>query len=381
VSRPNGASRTTGSGVAQILNDQLDITVVAEEADGEAAVALYRRERPDVMLVDLRMPGLDGAQVVERIRREFSDAVPVVLTTYETDDDIDRALLAGAKGYLLKDVTPADLIACVRTGHQGGTWVLPVVASRLVARMTRVHLTPREMGMLRLVAAGKANREIGEALNISEATVKIHLSHLFEKLGATSRTEAVAKAAGRGLIRFRARRGEPGLRPPLGQHAPARDLRARPGPRRLGRVDSMRRHFTSTIEFGVAGGAVLLPTPVESALRGMAREELTNAVRHRRASWIRIELEFLARGAVRLAVTDQGVGFDTTRGGPTRTACSACRSGRPGPALRSLSSPSPGAAARWSRAGVRRSNGRPKRRSQRRTVTPTSARRPMTDPP
>ena len=189
------------SGVAQILNDQSDINVVAEAADGEAAVALYRRERPDVMLVDLRMPRLDGAQVVERIRREFSDAVLVVLTTYDTDDDIDRALLAGAKGYLLKDVTPTDLIACVRTVHQGGTWVSPVVASKLVARMTRVHLTPREMGVLRLVAAGKANREIGEALNISEATVKIHLSHLFEKLGATSRTEAVAKAAERGLIR------------------------------------------------------------------------------------------------------------------------------------------------------------------------------------
>jgi DNA-binding NarL/FixJ family response regulator len=189
------------SGVAQILNDQPDVTVVAEAADGEAAVALYRRERPDVMLVDLRMPRLDGAQVVERIRGEFPDAVLVVLTTYDTDDDIDRALLAGAKGYLLKDVTPADLIACVRTVHQGGTWVSPVVASKLVARMTRVHLTPREMGVLRLVAAGKANREIGEALNISEATVKIHLSHLFEKLGATSRTEAVAKAAERGLIR------------------------------------------------------------------------------------------------------------------------------------------------------------------------------------
>jgi two-component system NarL family response regulator len=189
------------SGVAQILNDQPDIRVVAEAADGEAAIELYRRERPDVMLVDLRMPRLDGAQVVERIRGEFPDAVLVVLTTYDTDDDIDRALLAGAKGYLLKDVTPADLIACVRTLHQGGTWVSPLVASKLVARMTQVHLTPREMGVLRLVAAGKSNREIGETLFISEATVKIHLSHLFEKLGASSRTEAVAKAAERGLIR------------------------------------------------------------------------------------------------------------------------------------------------------------------------------------
>lgn len=189
-------------GVSQILNDQTDIEVVAEAADGESAVALYRRERPDVSLVDLRMPALDGVQVVEQIRREFPNAVLVVLTTFDTDDDIYRALVAGAKAYLLKDVSPSDLVACVRTVHQGGTWVSPAVASRLVERMTRVQLTVREMAVLRLAAAGKPNREISEALNISEGTVKIHMSHLFEKLGATSRTDAVAKAAQRGLIRF-----------------------------------------------------------------------------------------------------------------------------------------------------------------------------------
>jgi DNA-binding NarL/FixJ family response regulator len=99
-------------------------------------------------------------------------------------------------------VSPSDLVACVRTVHQGGTWVSPAVASKLVARMTRVQLTLRELGVLRLVAAGKSNREIGEELNISEGTVKIHLTHLFEKLGAASRTDAVAKAVARGLIRF-----------------------------------------------------------------------------------------------------------------------------------------------------------------------------------
>jgi DNA-binding NarL/FixJ family response regulator len=189
-------------GVSQILNDQTDIEVVAEAADGKSAVALYRRERPDVSLLDLRMPVLDGVQVVEQIRREFPNAVLVVLTTFDTDDDIYRALVAGAKAYLLKDVSPSDLVACVRTVYQGGTWVSPAVASRLVERMTRVQLTVREMAVLRLAAAGKPNREIGEALNISEGTVKIHMSHLFEKLGATSRTDAVAKAAQRGLIRF-----------------------------------------------------------------------------------------------------------------------------------------------------------------------------------
>jgi two-component system NarL family response regulator len=189
-------------GVSQILNEQPDIQVVAEAADGKAAVELFRRERPDVALVDLRMPGLDGVQVVEEVRRESADAVLIVLTTFDTDEDIDRALTAGAKAYLLKDVSPSELVSCVRTVHQGGTWVSPAVASKLVARMTRVQLTLREMAVLRLVAAGKPNREIGDTLNISEGTVKIHLSHLFEKLGATSRTDAVAKAVERGLIRF-----------------------------------------------------------------------------------------------------------------------------------------------------------------------------------
>lgn len=190
------------SGVSQILAEQPDIRVVAEAGDGESAVALFRREHPDVALVDLRMPRLDGVQVVEQIRREFPDAVLVMLTTFDSDDDIDRALMAGAKAYLLKDIAPHDLVACVRTVHQGGTWVSPSLASRLVARMTRVQLTLREMGVLRLVATGKPNREIAETLAISEGTVKIHLSHLFEKLGATSRTDAVAKAVERGLIRL-----------------------------------------------------------------------------------------------------------------------------------------------------------------------------------
>ena len=190
------------NGVAQILNEQPDIRVVAEAEDGESAIVLYRQERPDVALLDLRMPKVEGTQVVERIRGEFPEAVLVVLTTFDTDDDINRALLAGAKGYLLKDVVPGDLVGCVRTVHEGGTWVSPTIASKLVARMTRVQITPQEMRVLRQVAEGMSNREIGETLFISEATVKIHLSHLFEKLGASSRTDAVAKAVERGLIRM-----------------------------------------------------------------------------------------------------------------------------------------------------------------------------------
>jgi DNA-binding NarL/FixJ family response regulator len=190
------------SGVSQILNDQPDIEVVAHAADGESAVALFRTERPDVALIDLRMPALDGVHVVEQILGEFPDSALVVLTTFDTEEDVDRALAAGAKAYLLKDVSPSDLVECVRTVHNGGTWVSPAVATKLIARMTRVQLTSREMAALRLVAAGKSNREIGEMLNIREGTVKIHLTHLFEKLGATNRTGAVAKAMERGLIRF-----------------------------------------------------------------------------------------------------------------------------------------------------------------------------------
>ena len=190
------------NGVAQILNEQPDIEVVGQAGDGESAMVLYRQERPDVALLDLRMPKLEGTKVVEQIRQEFPEAMLVVLTTFDTDDDIDRALRAGAKGYLLKDVGPGDLVACVRTVHGGGTWVSPTVASKLVARMTRVQITPQEMRVLHQVAEGKSNREIGETLFISEATVKIHLSHLFEKLGASSRTDAVAKAVERGLIRM-----------------------------------------------------------------------------------------------------------------------------------------------------------------------------------
>ncbi len=189
-------------GVAQILSEQPDIRVVAQASDGNSAIEMYRRERPDVALLDLRMPGLEGVEVVVDLRQEFPEAVLVMLTTYDTDDDIDRALKAGAKGYLLKDVAPADLVACVRTVHQGGTWISQVIASRLVARMTQVQLTPREIAVLRQVASGGSNKEIADVLNISEATVKIHLTHLFEKLGATSRTDAVAKAVERGLIRF-----------------------------------------------------------------------------------------------------------------------------------------------------------------------------------
>jgi DNA-binding NarL/FixJ family response regulator len=190
------------NGVAQILNEEQGITVVAQAADGAEAVELFARDRPDVALVDLRMPKLEGVQVVEQIRARFADAAIVILTTYDTDNDIEHALRAGAKAFLVKDVAPRDLVACVRAVHAGRTWVSPRVAAKLVAHVTNVHLTRRELAVLRLLAAGNSNREIGDALGISDGTVKIHVTHLFAKLDVTSRTEAIATALRRGLVRI-----------------------------------------------------------------------------------------------------------------------------------------------------------------------------------
>jgi DNA-binding NarL/FixJ family response regulator len=190
------------NGVAQILNEESGMTVVAQAADGAEAVELFTRERPDVALIDLRMPKLEGVQVVEQIRARFPDAAIVILTTYDTDNDIERALRAGAKAYLVKDVSPQDLVACIRAVHAGRTWVSPNVAAKLVANVTNVRLTQRELSVLRLLAAGNSNREIAESLGITDGTVKIHVAHLFSKLDVTSRTEAITTALRRGLVRI-----------------------------------------------------------------------------------------------------------------------------------------------------------------------------------
>jgi two-component system NarL family response regulator len=189
-------------GVAQVLNRQPGIAVVAEALDGGDAVTLYERHRPDVAIVDLRMPVLEGVEVLERIRATSPDAVVVMLTAFDADDDIERSFRAGAKAYLLKDIAPQDLVACVRAVHAGRTWMSPSVASKIATRMTQLQLTPREMAVLRLLVAGKANREIADLLSITEGTVKTHVAHLFGKLGVTSRTEAVATAVRRGLVRL-----------------------------------------------------------------------------------------------------------------------------------------------------------------------------------
>jgi two-component system NarL family response regulator len=190
------------TGVANIINQEADLRVVAEAGDGAEALAAYEQHRPDVTLLDLRMPVMEGVEVVRRIRERDPRALVIILTTYDTDDEISRALKAGAKAYVLKDISADALVSCIRNVLAGKTYLAPAAAAKLAEGVTRVQLTPREMETLKLVADGKANKEIASALDISERTVKTHLAHLFEKLGATSRTEAVKVATRRGLVRL-----------------------------------------------------------------------------------------------------------------------------------------------------------------------------------
>ena len=190
------------TGVANIINQEPDLQVVAEAGDGLEGVEAFERHHPDVTLLDLRMPRMEGVEVVRRIRELDPRARVIILTTYDTDDEISRALKAGAKAYVLKDIGADDLIACIRDVLAGKTYLAPAAAAKLAEGVSRVQLTPREMAALRLMADGKANKEIATALDISERTVKTHLAHLFEKLGATSRTEAVRVATRRGLVRL-----------------------------------------------------------------------------------------------------------------------------------------------------------------------------------
>ncbi len=191
------------AGIVAMLSEEPDVEVVAEAADGAQCVDLVRQHRPDLVLTDLRMPVMDGARATAVIR-ELPDAPQVlVLTTYDTDADIVRAVEAGARGYLLKDTPPAELADAIRRAVRGETVLAAPVAERLEAhRRSPVlpDLTDRELEVLRLVAVGRSNAEIGRALFIGEATVKTYLVRAFQKLGVADRTAAVTAAYGRGLI-------------------------------------------------------------------------------------------------------------------------------------------------------------------------------------
>jgi DNA-binding NarL/FixJ family response regulator len=190
------------TGVAKIINQEPDLHVIAEAENGAEAVAAFTTHRPDVTLLDLRMPVMEGVEAVKQIRAHDPGALVIVLTTFDRDDEISQALKAGAKAYVLKDIAANELISCIRAVLAGKTYIAPAAAAKLAEGVTRVQLTPREMATLRLLADGKSNKEIANALNISERTVKTHLVHLFEKLGVTSRTEAIKVATRRGLVRL-----------------------------------------------------------------------------------------------------------------------------------------------------------------------------------
>lgn len=193
------------AGLRGMLETQADIEVVGEAENGEQAVRLASRLEPDVVLMDLQMPELDGVSAIEQIRSRLSKTHVLVLTTYDTDADITRAIGAGATGYLLKDAPREELFRAIRTASRGESALAPSVATRMMERMRsagRDTLSGREIEVLTEVAHGRSNREIAQGLFISEATVKTHLVHIFSKLGVDDRTAAVTVALGRGILRL-----------------------------------------------------------------------------------------------------------------------------------------------------------------------------------
>ena len=187
-------------GLAALLGLHADLDLVAEAGNGAEAVALFRTHRPDVTLMDLSMPGMGGAEAIRAITAAFADARIVALTTYEGDADIHRALEAGARGYLLKDVLRNEVVEAVRAVHRGERVLPGAVAQRLARFTPRVELTDRELDVLRLMCRGLRNREIAAAIGRTEATVKVHVLHILQKLEAADRTEAVTVALQRGII-------------------------------------------------------------------------------------------------------------------------------------------------------------------------------------
>jgi two-component system NarL family response regulator len=187
-------------GLVALLSVADGLEVVGEAADGVEAIAEFRKHQPDVALIDLRLPRLGGVEVIERVRMETPQARFIVLTTYDGDEDIYRALQAGARAYLLKGMTSEELIATIRTVHEGKSHIPPAIAQRLAERMGTEELTPREFDVLEQIVRGKSNKDIATELEISEATVKTHINSLLSKLGVTDRTQAATAAIQRGIV-------------------------------------------------------------------------------------------------------------------------------------------------------------------------------------
>ena len=189
-------------GIAAVINSQRDMRIVAQAATGREAIQLFREHRPDVTLMDLRLPDISGIDALSAIVAEFPAARILMLTTFEGDVEIHRSLAAGARGYLLKNMPPAELVDAVRQVHAGRKRIPAEIAAQLAEHVADESLTGREVDVLRHVAGGNRNKDIAELLSISEETVKVHVKHIMEKLGASDRTGAVAIAVRRGIIQL-----------------------------------------------------------------------------------------------------------------------------------------------------------------------------------
>jgi DNA-binding NarL/FixJ family response regulator len=189
-------------GIAAIIGNEADMELVAQASNGREAIQQFRQHRPDVTLMDLRLPDMSGIDTIIAIRTEFPEARLIVLTTFDGDVEIQRALEAGARGYLLKSMPPKDLVAGIRQVHAGRKSIPTEVVAHLAEHLSDETLTERELEVLSRLGSGNRNRDIAEQLFISEETVKVHMKHIMEKLGATDRTQALTIAMRRGFIRL-----------------------------------------------------------------------------------------------------------------------------------------------------------------------------------
>jgi DNA-binding NarL/FixJ family response regulator len=189
-------------GLATVINDQPDMQVVADAATGGQAIAQFRQHLPDVTLLDLRLPDMSGIEALTAIRREFPEARIIMLTTSEGDVEVQRALEAGARGYLFKSMAPESMFQVIRKVHTGKTHVPAEIAVHLAEHLSDERLTPRELDVLQQIAEGNRNSDIAAKLFVAEGTVKVHVKNIMQKLGATDRTQAVTIAVRRGIIRL-----------------------------------------------------------------------------------------------------------------------------------------------------------------------------------
>jgi DNA-binding NarL/FixJ family response regulator len=187
-------------GLAGSINIEPDMIIETEVSTGMLALEQFRLRQPDIVLMDLRLPGMDGVEATSAICSEFPDAAIIMLSTHDGEEDVYRSFQAGARTYILKTAAREDLIQTIRAVHAGERCISPAIGARLAERMTRAELTAREIEILKLIAKGRSNKEIGGALGIAEATVKLHVGHLLTKLKANDRTQATTIALQRGIL-------------------------------------------------------------------------------------------------------------------------------------------------------------------------------------